>query len=64
MLKRNEFFKSEWYRSIGASVTIGAYILPKLVAAFKKETPGLRVEVIEDTTLEASTTLANPYTSI
>lgn len=35
---------------IGASVTIGACILPKLVAAFKKETPGLTVEVIEDNT--------------
>ena len=37
---------------IGASVTIGTCVLPKLVAAFKKETPGLNVEVTEDNTAQ------------
>lgn len=35
---------------IGASVTIGACVLPKLAAAFQKEIPGLTIEVTEDNT--------------
>jgi Transcriptional regulator len=35
---------------IGASVTIGTYVLPKLAASFRTESPGLTVEVTEDNT--------------
>lgn len=35
---------------IGASVTVGSCILPKLVADFTRESPGLKIEVIEDNT--------------
>lgn len=35
---------------IGASVTIGACVLPRLAADLKKEIPGLTIEVIEDNT--------------
>ncbi len=37
---------------IGASVTIGASILPKLIAAMNNENPGLSVEVTEDNTTQ------------
>lgn len=35
---------------IGASVTIGSCVLPKLVANFKRKAPGLKIEVTEDNT--------------
>ncbi|MCU6708799.1 LysR family transcriptional regulator [Paenibacillus sp. J5C_2022] len=35
---------------VGASVTIGATVLPKLAAAFQLQTPGARMEVVEDNT--------------
>ncbi len=35
---------------VGASVTIGAWVLPKLISAFQKEEPELTVEVVEDNT--------------
>lgn len=35
---------------IGASVTVGAYVLPKLVSKFKKSNPQITVEVIVDNT--------------
>lgn len=37
---------------IGASVTIGACVLPKLAADFKREVPRLAVEVTEDNTAQ------------
>lgn len=37
---------------IGASVTIGAYVLPKLVSIFKKINPQTDIEVFEDNTEE------------
>lgn len=35
---------------IGVSVTIGAYVLPKLVSAFKQTLPNVVAEVVEDNT--------------
>jgi DNA-binding transcriptional LysR family regulator len=35
---------------LGASVTVGAHVLPKLVAQFKKESPQTDIEVFEDNT--------------
>lgn len=35
---------------IGVSVTIGAYVLPKLVSSFKQLLPNVSVEVVEDNT--------------
>lgn len=35
---------------IGASVTVGAYVLPKLVSTYKKENPQAKLEVFEDNT--------------
>lgn len=37
---------------IGASVTIGAYVLPKLVAHFKSEHAQVQVQVVEDNTTQ------------
>lgn len=37
---------------IGASVTIGAYVLPKLIATLKGENPGLSMQVTEDNTAQ------------
>ncbi|MFX3617546.1 MAG: LysR family transcriptional regulator [Sporolactobacillus sp.] len=37
---------------IGASVTIGAYVLPKLVAHFKSEHTQVQVQVVEDNTTQ------------
>ena len=44
---------------IGASVTIGACILPKMAAAFKEETPGVTIEVIEDNTAKIEQLIMN-----
>ena len=35
---------------VGASVTIGAYVLPKLVSRFQQNRPGTEVFVVEDNT--------------
>ncbi|HML38681.1 MAG TPA: LysR family transcriptional regulator [Bacillota bacterium] len=35
---------------VGASVTIGAWVLPKLAASFLEDMPGASIEVIEDNT--------------
>lgn len=35
---------------IGVSVTIGAWVLPKLVSGFKQKAPGVVIEVVEDNT--------------
>lgn len=37
---------------VGASVTIGAYVLPKLISAFQRENPGFLIEVAEDNTTQ------------
>jgi len=44
-----ELNESGWLR-IGASVTIGAYVLPDLVYEFKKTNPQTALEVVEDNT--------------
>lgn len=42
---------------VGASVTVGAHVLPEMVAEFKKKNPLTRVEVVEDNTANIETLL-------
>lgn len=49
---------------LGASVTVGAYVLPKLIAEFKQRNPETDVEVFEDNTEQVEKRLLSDKTDI
>lgn len=55
---------SRGFVRVGASVTVGANVLPKLIAAFKKQNPDATVEVFEDNTSQIERRLLRDETDI
>lgn len=49
---------------LGASVTVGAYVLPKLIAEFKQRNPETDIEVFEDNTEQVEKRLLSDKTDI